>query len=380
MKFSKITGQSKVKYQLAEMVNHGRIPHSQLFLGPEGSGALPLAIAFVQYLLCENKQDNDSCGQCPSCNKVSKLIHPDVHFTFPVVPKTSGKVPVSDDYIAEFRKAFLANPFLNEFDFLKIIQAENRQGNITALEARNIIKRLNLKTFESEFKITIIWKPEALGKEGNILLKLLEEPTENTVLILVGENQEEILPTILSRTQLIKVPSLEDDEIAKELEIKGCENVERAQRIAFLSQGNLRAALQLLHHEEAPLDIELSKWLSATLNNHAFELIQFVDQKSGSGRENIKQYLEYVLHFFRECTMMMYCQQLSPRFTESEQILAGRIQRFLSEEKLNKLIPTIEKAHYAIERNCNPKLVLLNLSIQMEKILRGKPVYAEMEI
>ena len=192
----------------------GRISHAQLFLGPEGSGALPMALAYAQYLVCEHPSPEDSCGTCPGCVKASKLIHPDITFSFPVAPKDKISNPKSIDFIREFRDTALENPYLNYQDWITALEVENKQGLINIHEARHIIQRLSLKAVEGSFRIILIWYPEKMNVEAaNCLLKILEEPEEKTVFLLVAENDETIPLTILSRTQLVKVNRLTDDEI-----------------------------------------------------------------------------------------------------------------------------------------------------------------------
>ena len=230
MQFSEIIGQPEIKQQLAELVGHNRLSHALLFLGKEGSGALPLAVAFAQYLTCEKVtlkkttpslfgEDplaapiairTDSCGQCSSCTKAKQLVHPDIHFSYPTVTRKAGDKPIATNFITEWREFVLSNPYGNSFDWIENIkEKDNSQGNITANECADIIRKLSLKSFESEYKILFMWLPEYLGNEGNKLLKLIEEPPPNTLFILVAENESLVLPTIVSRCQLIRIPPLE---------------------------------------------------------------------------------------------------------------------------------------------------------------------------
>src|SRR5450432_3964513 len=201
MSFKNVIGQAAVKQRLVELVKGNRLSHALLFLGNEGSGALPLALAFAQYVVCEDRS-TDACCSCPSCIKAQRLIHPDIHYSYPVIPKKPGDKPVSTDYGAEWRE---------------FIGAENKQGNITAQECADILRKLSLKSFESGYKILILWMPEYLGNEGNKLLKLIEEPPADTLFILVAENESLILPTIVSRTQLVKIPALETKDVEEAL-------------------------------------------------------------------------------------------------------------------------------------------------------------------
>src|SRR6187402_1320778 len=242
MSFKNVIGQEGIRQTLVELVQLNRLSHALLFLGNEGSGVLPLALAFAQYTLCEKVNGKeavpagaslfgaeessavapamlgDACGVCPSCVKASQLIHPDIHFSYPVIPRKSGDKPVSTDYISEWREFIKQYPYGNAYDWLQFIGAENKQGNITAHECNDIIHKLSLKSFESGYKILVMWMPEYLGNEGNKLLKLIEEPPANTLFILVAENESLILQTILSRTQLVKVPMLSSLQVEAALE------------------------------------------------------------------------------------------------------------------------------------------------------------------
>src|SRR3982750_3606918 len=262
MQFSNVIGQQVLKKELPELMQDNRLAHALIFLGKEGSGALSLALAFAQFVACEKGNPPagakkgtslfgeasaveririmDSCGVCPSCIKAQKFVHPDIHFSYPVVTKKAGTPPISTDYITEWREFISLYPYGNVYDWLQFIGAENKQGNITANECNDIIRKLSLKTFESDYKVLVMWMPEYLGNEGNKLLKLIEEPPANTLFILVAENESLILPTILSRTQLIKVPALTADEISNALESSAKVSAEQARQVALIADGNFR--------------------------------------------------------------------------------------------------------------------------------------------
>ena len=214
MQFAQVIGQDHLRDNLTDMVRRNRLSHALLFLGHEGAGALPMALAFAQYVVCENK-GADACGVCSACVKAGSLVHPDIHFSYPVIPKKSGDKPASSDYGAEWREFISQFPYGNAYDWLQFIGAENKQGNITAQECNEIIHKLSLKSFESGYKILLLWMPEYLGNEGNKLLKLIEEPPADTLFLLVAENESLILPTILSRTQLVKIPLPDTADIAQ---------------------------------------------------------------------------------------------------------------------------------------------------------------------
>src|SRR5450432_1816599 len=249
MSFKNVIGQAAVKQRLVELVKGNRLSHALLFLGNEGSGALPLALAFAQYVVCEDRS-TDACCSCPSCIKAQRLIHPDIHYSYPVIPKKPGDKPVSTDYGAEWREFIAQYAYGNSYDWLQFIGAENKQGNITAQECADILRKLSLKSFESGYKILILWMPEYLGNEGNKLLKLIEEPPADTLFILVAENESLILPTIVSRTQLVKIPIPETADIAKALIERAGVGAEQARQVAAISEGNYHEALQLIKHAE----------------------------------------------------------------------------------------------------------------------------------
>ncbi len=372
MLFKEVIGQTSVKQHLLDIVQQGKIPHAQLFLAKPGSGGLAVALAFAQYVVCENRQEEDSCGVCPACIKAHKMIHPDIHYTYPVIAKKPSPHPsLSTDYIQEWRTAITQNPYINELEWLQSIGAENKQGNITADEARNILNGLKLTTFESPYKIQIIWMAEALAKVGNILLKLIEEPPANTLLILIAENQEEILPTILSRCQLIKINKLDDESVAKALLKKGVPQGD-IQPIAYLADGNFNEALRLKDSETQENIRVLTQWLEYAINMKAGQLLRWTEETGKIGRENLKSFLEYTTHIFRESLMLLYVKNYSPRLAQEEIKLAMRINKFMTYEKLSLLLELISKKHYEIERNVSPKMVLMDMSLQMHKVIRGK--------
>jgi DNA polymerase-3 subunit delta' len=376
MLFKEVIGQPEIKQHLLEVTNSGKIPHAQLFLSQPGAGALALALAFTQYVVCENKTESDSCGVCGACVKAQKMIHPDIHYTYPIVPKKPSPSPsLSTDYIVEWRKEIIENPYINELEFLQAIGAENKQGNISADEARNILNGLKLTTFEATYKIQIIWMAEALSKEGNILLKLLEEPPENTLLILIAENQEEILPTILSRCQVVKINKIDDDSVASELLKKGVPT-NRAKHIAYLADGNYNEALKLIDSSTSIETIRLTELLKYAIRmqegTNAGALVKWADDMSKIGRENLKSFLEYLLHILRETLQMKFAPNAPIRLTDDEQKTAQALIKYTNLNKLSDLLELISKKHYEIERNVSPKMVLLDMALKLNKIILSK--------
>lgn len=395
MQFQSITGQKEVKQQLVQMVQHNRLSHALLFLGKEGSGALQLALAFAQYIVCKplpketdlfatanaanekqetNQQETrkDSCGECPSCKKATELIHPDIHFSYPVIPKKSGDKPISTDYIKEWREFVNSNPYGNIYDWLQFIGAENKQGNITAHECNDIIHKLNLKSFESEYKILIMWMPEFLGKEGNKLLKLIEEPPPNTLFILVAENEELILPTILSRTQLVKIPALTAQDVEASLELKEGVNMEKARQVAAVTEGNYREALQLLQHADDDWEAMLREWLNAVIRTGPVAQVKWIDDTAKLGREKQKQFLKYFIHLLEQAIRIRAIGDTGHRPPTTDHDFALRLNKICSIEQQEAIITELDKASYYIERNANAKMLFHALSIRLHHIINNK--------
>ncbi len=399
MLFKDIIGQEAVKKQLAEMMQHNRLSHALLFLGKEGSGALPMALAFAQFIVCEKvngqrsmvnspslfgeepvtsnqQQVTEPCGTCPACTKAQQLIHPDIHFSYPVVTKKAGSPPISTDYISEWREFVKSYPYGNAYDWLQFIGAENKQGNITAHECNDIIRKLNLKSFESEYKILIMWLPEYLGNEGNKLLKLIEEPPPNTLFILVAENESLILPTILSRCQLVKIPMLEAKDIEEALINRNKTESATARQVAGVSEGNYREALQLVQHADEDWQSLLKDWLNAILRTGPIAQTKWVEEVSRLGREKQKQFLRYFNHILD--------QAIHYRILGDQMQLSAAEKDFC--EKLNKkvtdisqhqaLVEELDRAAYYIERNANAKILFHALTIKIYHIIQDKIVFA----
>ena len=401
MLFKDVIGQDEVKQHLAEMVQLNRLSHALLFLGKQGSGALPLAIAFAQFLVCEkvngksisNQQSallfgaeevveqskpttfwQDACGECSACNKARQMIHPDIHFSYPVIPKKSGDKPKSTDYASEWREFIRQNPYGNAYDWLQFIGAENKQGNITAEECNDIIRQLSLKSFESEYKVLIMWMPEYLGKEGNKLLKLIEEPPANTLFILVGESEEQILQTILSRTQLVKIPLLENADVEKALIERNHTPEVQARQVAGIVQGNYHEALQLLQHSEEDWLSLLREWMNVTLKENQHGQVKWVDEVSKLGREKQKQFLRYYNHLLEQCVRLRILGTENLSLSQNELDFAHRLNKITSVAQQQAILTEIDKASYYIERNANGKILFHALTIKILHVIRDKVV------
>lgn len=370
MLFADVIGQDAAKAHLLGMWQQNHLPHALLICGPEGTGGLPLALALAQFVLCEHKTNHDACGHCPNCHKIAKLEHADVHFSFPSIKPDKKKEVLSDYYIKEFRKFILDQPYDTLYNWLQYIQAENKQGNISADECRAIIEKLNLKAYEGGKKVMIIWRPEFLGKEGNMLLKLIEEPPIDTLIVLVAESIEEILPTIMSRVQQIKLPPIKASDLAQALIYKGA-NEKRAQQVANIAEGSFIAALRLLTEEENDLFPQARNWFNLLFTNNGVGLAKFADELSKTGREQQKNFLHYVIHLL-ETTLKQrfthHCNLSDEESTFVQKLAATH----LSFETINTMIDEIGKTSYYIQRNASGKIQVHALCIKLMSAIQNK--------
>jgi len=316
---------------------------------------------------CENKQIDDSCGECSSCRKYEKLMHPDLHFSYPFFAKHKEDTALT--FIEEWRDAFSHHPYLTLDTWRGYLDAENKQANINIAECHQIIKKLSFKPFESIYKVLILWLPEYLDKEGNALLKIIEEPQPNTLFVLVAQNQDQILNTILSRTQLIKIPALGYLEIKEFLVEKHHQTEEAAAQIAYLSNGNLAEALAMLQDDNNSFHTQFVQWLRLCFGNKGIEIVSFVDQASKMGRENQKNFLRYGINFLRECCLILSGAESLVHLPAHELETAKRMANAMSIPLAQGIINELEKAHYHIERNANPKILFLDVSLQIIKLI-----------
>ncbi len=371
MQFKEIVGQETIKQRLIATVKENRVSHAQLFLGPEGSGSLAVAVAYAQYISCENKQENDSCGECSSCRKYQKLVHPDLHFSYPFFAKHKDNTALT--FVDQWRKAFLKNPYLNLDEWRTYLEAENKQANINIAECHQIIRKLSFKPFESEYKILIMWLPEYLDKEGNTLLKIIEEPAQKTLFLLVAESQDDILNTILSRTQLVKIPTLKDADVQEYLEQHQHQSADVAAQIAYLSNGNLTAALHMIARNDSSYHELFARWLRLCFTNDGLKLIDFTEQLVKLGRENQKNFLQYGMCFIRECGMLISGAGSLVHLPEKELVVAQNMAaKVLTMAMVEVIADELDKAHYHVERNANPRILFLDVSLQLVKILKFK--------
>ena len=373
MQFKEIVGQEQIKQRLIATVQENRVSHAQLFLGPEGSGSLALAVAYAQYISCENKQVDDSCGVCSSCRKYEKLVHPDLHFSYPFFAKHKDDTALS--FVAQWREAFRHNPYLSLEEWRGYLDAENKQANINIAECHQIIRKLSLKPFESDYKILIMWLPEYLDKEGNALLKIIEEPAQKTVFLLVAESQDDILNTILSRTQLVKIPALRDEDISAYLQKNKQLPAGQISEIAYLSNGSMAAAVHMLNNNESSYHDLFARWLRLCFSNDGLKLIELTETLAKLGRENQKNFLQYGMCFIRECGMLLAGAASLVHLPEKELIVAQNMAaKVLTMPMVEAIAAELEKAHFHVERNANPRILFLDVSLLLVQILKFKTI------
>lgn len=384
MLFSEIIGQQEIKKRFIRTVGEQRIPHAQLLRGPEGIGKLGLAIAYAQYICCENRSEKDSCGVCPSCMKYKKLAHPDLHFVFPVIKPTGRTSVVCDDFIAEFRSMVLSNLYFGVNEWFAKISGDAKQGMIYGNESEEIIRKLNLKTYESEYKVMIIWLPEKMNIAcANKLLKILEEPPEKTVFLMVSNEPESIITTILSRTQHIHIPRLSENEITNallkndELEIEN----EDAIYAAHIANGSYLSALAVLNEgDENRANLERFMmimrlaWNVGNKKDHASlkTLKKWSDDMAAAtmGRERQKNFLSYAQRMTRENFILNLQQPGLNYLTSSEAGFSQRFSPFINERNVEEIMTEFALAERQIEQNVNAKMIFFDLTLKIIMLLK----------
>lgn len=382
MQFSEILGQEHIKSHLTKSADLGRIPHAQLFVGPEGSGTLPMAIAYAQYIICSN-QNGENSGSNEACNlKFQKTSHPDLHFIYPTVSTEDVKTkPKSIDFITEWRQFLEYNPYGSLFDWYQMLGVKNKQGEIRVDDAQEILKLLALKSYEGGYKIMIIWMADKLNiAASNKLLKLLEEPTDRTVFILISENEEDIIQTIRSRCQVLHFNGLSETVIAEALVSKENTNSKIALKIAHQAQGNYNKALQLLQPDSESVFFEkwFVDWVRAAFkakgNAAAIQdLIQWSEQIAGLGRETQKKFLHFCIDMFRQALLLNYqTPTLVYMEPQVEKFKLENFAPFVNGNNINDIFKELSEAMYHIERNGNAKIILTDLSIKLTRLIHKK--------
>ena len=370
--FDSVIGQATVKNRLIHSYQEGRVPHALLLNGKEGSGALGLAMGMARFLLCEQKQANESCSQCKSCRAVDSLQHPDLHFSFPFFNISGKEKTTSDEFMEEWRKMMLSTTYFNTEYWVSQISKENKMLLFPVHEANNIAHKVFLKSFYGGPKIMVIWMAEMIKEDtANKLLKLLEEPPAQTIFILVTESMEQMLPTVLSRVQQIHVPILGAEEVRIQLEAHGIDP-ERAQLAAAFANGNWWKALQFAEndHFNQGLDEVFQQWMRLCYKKDLFQLTELGNTFQSWGREVQKQFFEYALEQVRQNLMKNYVGEPLVQMTPGEWEFATKFSKFINQFNVEDLMETIAQSAYHVSRNLNGKLLFMNLSLQVHHLLR----------
>lgn len=369
MLFKDVIGHRDLKLRFINDTLEDRVSHAHLLLGNLGHGGLPLALAFSQYLLCENKKEEDSCGICGSCKKVQKLEHPDLHFTFPTVQADSK---ISDPLFPQWKSLVLENPFLNLNKWITHSDEKGRKPIISVHQSVEIIKKLNFKSFGGGYKISILWMAEEMNVAcANKLLKIIEEPPYKTVFILLAESEDMILPTILSRTQITKIKQLSDEDLTRYLEEKESGNEEIIQSVVSRSEGNLSLALELLKSEEKENSnfdnfVELMR---VGYKKDVLEMMAWAERMATLGREEQKNFITYSLYMIRQSIMKNFTDGVLMRTSSGESAFLKNFARFITGNNVMEFNTLFSTAHYSVERNANAKLLFTTITFEVMRYI-----------
>ena len=384
MLFSDILGQNHIKSHLTQSVDNGRIPHAQLFIGREGCGTLPMAIAYAQYILCNNTAGENNLGNAACNSKFNTISHPDLHFAFPVTTNDRVKNhPVSNHFMNEWRQLLDQQPYGNLFDWYKLLGVDNKQGQIGVDEAHDIVKSLALKSYEGGYKVMIIWMAEKMNTAcANKLLKLIEEPPSKTIFILIAEDEEQIINTIKSRCQILHFPPLAENVIKQALIKKYNLELAVATKIAHQANGNYNKACDLIYQDSE--DLQFEEWFvfwirsafKAKGNKTAIhDLMTWSEEIARTGRETQKQFLLFCLEYFRQALLLNYktpeLVYIEPKAINFE---LDKFAPFIHNANVLDISNELQDAIYHIERNGNSKIILTDLSIKLTRLLHKKSV------
>ncbi len=373
MFFKDVVGQEKIKERLIRSVKEQRISHAQMFTGPEGTGKLALAIAFAQYVSCRNRGEYDSCGECPSCRKYSKLAHPDLHFVFPVFTTKNNSKPVSDDFLPKWREMVLNSPYFTLSQWLGFAENENAQGLIYERESDSIIRKLSLKSFESEYKVMIIWLAEKMHPScSNKLLKLIEEPPNKTLFLLITEDEEAVINTIRSRNQLIKVPFIDNESMRKALEGNPDITTEQIADIIRLANGNYIRVQEHLNPDDSSTYFfqKFQEMMRFAYTRQVYELTQWADEMATLGRDRQKAFFGFALRMVREYFVMNFRRPHLNYMNEEEKDWGKKFAPFINERNIIPFAKEFELGIKHIAMNGNPKIVFLDTALRMVRLIK----------
>lgn len=375
MRFQDIPGLKHTKQQLIEAVQGNHVAHAQLFVGAEGSANLAMALAFTTYVNCENPGAEDACGNCPSCIKNSKYIHPDVNFVFPsaATPKLKREDATSEKFLVEWRAFLQQNPYGNVSDWSNHFGWENKLLMIPRQESRNIVRALSLKSFEGKYKVMIIWLPELMNvNAANGILKILEEPPENTLFLLVSNDANKLLTTILSRAQQLRIPAFDDEDIKQVLAQKTDLSEEEIAQLAYRAEGNMRKALLEIGGTGNEVADYFKDWMRQCFSYNFESLIQLADDFQKKGKEFQVSLFAVASRFMRETLLKGVSAEAISRLPETERGFVEKFSAVFIPPKIAILSPKLDEAQYHVERNANPKILFLDLSLSIAQIARAK--------
>jgi len=371
LRFQDIPGQKALAERFVQLNHTDRLPHTMLLAGQNGYGALGMALALAQYITCEEPKQ-DACGECKSCRLNEKFTLPDLHFVFPFFSNKKDKKETCNDFLPEWRSMLAKHPYFDVSEWLIALGGDNKQGNINAKEISNINAKMSLKSFGGGRKVLIIWMAEYLGSEGNKLLKLIEEPPENTFIILVAENTERVLSTILSRCQLFPVQRINDESIRLFLEMREEGEGQDIDTIVRLADGHLNTAIRLCEDVDDQLSVVFKKWMQCCFIGNGVETMKFINDNGGIGRESQKAFVKYGLHFYGEYIKYYAIGDESMlRLTDAERVSVQKLRNKLDFENLEKIIAELEHMNIAVERNASYKMLLLSATIKIHHYFRS---------
>lgn len=371
MNFTDIPGKTELKSQLINLVENDKLPHAMLLVGPQGSGKLAIAIALANYLQCQDKQADGACGNCGPCIKTMKYIHPDIHFAYPCgkIEKKKREDIISTDFLKQWRESLQLTPYLSLQDWREKMGDPSSVPNINVKECRDILRKLGLQTFEDGYKVQIIWQSQFLWKEGNRLLKLIEEPTPNTILILIAENEDMLLNTIVSRCQIFRVKKFNDDEIKTYLESAGATVI--PEQTYFLADGNMAKAIKCQDESLAEFSEMVLNWMRAAWKQHPDLILPFTDQFAALSRDKRNQFLEYCIHFFRQYLIYLYTKDHTKiRLSDKEKDAVMKLVNFIDMEKARQMLSIIEEGIVLLNRNINAKILFTKYTLAIAGILK----------
>jgi DNA polymerase-3 subunit delta' len=373
MQFKEVIGQDQVKTHLIKTVRNSRVSHAQLFLGPPASGKLPMAIAYAQYINCKNRTETDSCGTCPSCVKYGKLAHPDLHFIYPTAKAKDIEKPTSKDFIKDWRELLLErNHYIQLSDWYEKIGIEKKQAIINARDCSDIISTLNYKSYEAEYKVMIIWMVEKLfHAAAPKILKILEEPPDKTLFILIAESQEHIINTILSRTQLVKFNPIVDEAMQEALQAEGYDPVVVRDAVRVAS-GNLKEAKRLVDQPDAESQnyTWFTHWMRVCYKGKFVEILEFVNEFARVNRDAQKGMLKYGLRIIRESLLVGFQHEELIRLNAKESEFAARFHKFIHAGNIGIIADELNRSIAHIDRNANPNVLFLDASIKLAQYLK----------